>query len=146
MKLATILTVGLTDLAWLVGAHPTSLNVRNIVKIDGAVPGGVVFHHTDGHAINGSIGSPAFSTLNKSITACHHLAHDHMSPARTTIVRDDCKTLARQVQAANGFFELWRWSAAHEGQYQGLVHNGTCEFAVKRLGLVANESAGDVGM
>lgn len=146
MKVTTIFAVGMTNLACLVGVTPTLVFARSVVNVDASLPSEVSFHPTDGNAINGSIGSPAFSMLNESVTACHHLVHEDMSPARTTIIRDDCEKLARQVQTTNGFYELWQWFSAKKGQYQALVHNGTCEFAVKRLDRVVNKSTSDVAM
>lgn len=89
-----------------------------------------------------------------NVSACGAIAYDHTSPARTAVVRDDCYALAQQVQAAPGFWELYKWARydneddSSSTRFVPLVSDGTCEFAVKRrdvpVGL--NSSSSDVVM
>lgn len=67
---------------------------------------------------------------NTGITACAGpLIYSDASPARTTVVRNDCRHLLDHLARAPGF-----WEVHDRNRAAPLAGSGTCELAVRRLG------------
>lgn len=133
MKLVTTISIGLASFVATLHAQPV-LQRHEVTIIDAHpnIPGDIIFHNTTVlyfHDRNGT----AHPMGNGNITACHQQSYDDPSPMRTSILRDDCKDLALQLQATSGFWELNKWAPSKLGLFKALCNFGTCEFAVQRL-------------
>lgn len=145
MLFANLISLGLAHLIAITLASPMpSSHAFNKLSF---LPTKVVWHATDAHSLDSSLDSTsATATVAKNITACTDIIYDHVSPARTSVVRDDCADLAEQVKSTPGFWKVYRW-AHHAGDvFEPLVSIGTCEFGVRRRDapMSANSSMSDV--
>lgn len=69
-----------------------------------------------------------------NITACTAPTYENTSPLRTKIVRDDCHDLAKKVLTQAGYWTMYQWTGLPgDGNYTGLIAEGTCQFAVSRI-------------
>ncbi|KAF3771165.1 hypothetical protein M406DRAFT_67491 [Cryphonectria parasitica EP155] len=131
--------------------HPKGLFAHKLIdtQVHPSVPVQVIWHNTASNGTATIIGGLGVDTNNKnltypntngssSITACgHNVSYDDVSPSRTTIIREDCLSLVHQLNAVPGFWELSRWREEDNdssSNFTSLASNGTCEFAVQRLG------------
>lgn len=152
MHLATRSSMGLAQLAILAASSPLPLPLplrpAHAISVLSYIPEDIVWHQTNLVTVNATNGSPAFPMVGGNVTACTHVTYDEVSPARTSVVREDCADLAEQVKSTPGFWELCNWSDDKSGDFRALVSNGTCEFAVKRRGTPSgfNTSNSDVAM
>lgn len=146
MRFTTMVMMSLAQLASMVAASP--LRLAHAINILSYLPEEVVWHQTNIITTNATNGTPAFPSIRGNVTACNHIEYDETSPARTSVVREDCADLAEQVQAMPGFWELYKWSGDKSGSFRPLISNGTCEFAVKRRStpLGFNTTNSDVAM
>ncbi|KAJ4408196.1 hypothetical protein N0V82_009770 [Gnomoniopsis sp. IMI 355080] len=117
-------------LASLVATSP--LRLAHTINTLSYLPNQVVWHQASIFPVHGTNSTPVFPIVRTNVTACSQIEYDEVSPARTSVVRDDCADLANQVKASPGFWELYKWSDDENGAFRPLVSNGTCEFAVKR--------------
>lgn len=90
-----------------------------------------------GIIITGGTGNGTMATWPykaDNITACTAPTYENTSPLRTKIIRDDCEALLPKVLAQAGFWELYQWTGLPgNGNYTGLLAQGTCQFAVSRI-------------
>lgn len=143
MHLTTLITLCLVHLPTLTltTALPPRAAAVSASRADAYLPAKVLWHSSSSTNTLLSTANNAANTVSPAanVSACGAIAYDHSSPARTAVVRDDCYTLALQVQAAPGFWELYKWSRDDEDgsgsgkrEFVPLISDGTCEFAVKR--------------
>lgn len=130
MRFTVMVVMGSAQLASLVVTSP--LRLAHAINVLSYLPEEVVWHQTDILTGNTTNGTPAFPAIRGNVTACNYIEYDETSPARTSVVREDCADLAEQVKAMPGFWELYKWSGDKSGSFRPLISNGTCEFAVKR--------------
>lgn len=146
MHFTTILIMGVAHLVSLTATSP--LRLTHAINILSYLPEEVVWHQASVVTLNATNGTPAFPIIGGNVTACNDITYDEVSPARTSVVREDCADLAEQVKASPGFWELYKWSDDKNGAFRPLVSNGTCEFAVKRRSTPSgfNTTNSDVAM
>ncbi|CAN8095956.1 unnamed protein product [Discula destructiva] len=142
MRFTHYMTLGLLRVVILAAASPP--RSTHAVEVLSYLPDKVVWHATNAITADSTLESSpgAFPIIGGNVTACSSVVYDQVSPARTSVVRDDCADLAEQVKTASGFWELFKWSHDASDEFDPLVSNGTCEFAVKRRKTPAGSNSG----
>ncbi|ROW01943.1 hypothetical protein VMCG_05622 [Cytospora schulzeri] len=65
-----------------------------------------------------------------SVKACQRTTYYSGTPA-TGIRRSDCQHLVNHIKSNPGYWEMWWWNSTSD--YETLVRNGTCNFAITRF-------------